>query len=166
MIDQAFGIIVSFVLIGIGLTFGVLAVGITVKLVEAYQASFRSRTWMTTRGQITHSETVWVGARARSPRPVIKYIYEVDGTKYEGQRVVFEYRNLYSREAVAQILKEYPIGAAPPVYYDPNKPQDSTLRQAHVGLVLGQLVAATLLLPMILCLAAGTIGFVETLGAR
>ena len=112
-----------------------LEAGITVKLVEAYRASLRSRTWMSTRGQITHSETVWVGARARSPRPEINYTYEVGGTKYEGQRIVFEYRHLYSREAVDQILKEYPVGA-------------------------------TLLLPMILCLAAGTIGLVETLGAR
>jgi hypothetical protein len=166
MIDQALGIFVSLVLIGIGLAFGVLAAGITVKLVEAYQASLRSRTWMTTRGQITHSETVWVGIRARSPRPEIHYTYEVGGMKYEGQRIVFEYRNLYSREAVDQILKEYPVGATMPLYYDPNKPQDSTLRQTYVGLASGLIIGATLLLPMILCLAAGAIGFVETLGAR
>ena len=166
MIDQAIGIFVSLVLIGMGLAFGALAAGITVKLVEAYRASLRSRTWMTTRGQITHSETVWVGIRARSPRPEIHYTYEVGGTKYESQRIVFEYRNLYSREAVDQILKEYPVGATVPVYYDPNKPQDSTLRQAYVGLASGLIVGATLLLPMFLCLAAGAIGFVETLGAR
>ena len=166
MIDQAFGIFVSLVLIGFGVTFGVLAVGITIKLIEAYRASIRSRTWMTTRGQITDSKTVWVGARARSQRPEINYTYEVGETKYEGKRIVFEYRNLYTREAVDQILKEYPVGVRMPVYYDPNKPQDSTLRQTHVGVASGLIVGATLLLPMILCLAAGIIGFVETLGAR
>jgi hypothetical protein len=166
MIDQAFGIFISLVLIGFGLAFGALAAGITVRLVEAYQASIRSRTWMTTRGQITHSETVWVGARARSPRPKIHYTYEVGGTNYEGRRFEFEFRHLYSREAVDQILKEYPVGATLPVYYDPDKPQDSTLRQKNVGLASGLIVSATLLLPMSLCLAAGAIGFVETLGAR
>jgi hypothetical protein len=164
MIDQEFGIFVSFVLIGIGLAFGVLAAGISIKLVEAYRASIRSRTWMTTRGQITHSETVWVGARARSAAR--DQLHMRLGTKYEGQRIVFEYRHLYWREAVDLILKEYPVGAPMPVYYDPNKPQDSTLRQTHVGLASGLIVGATLLLPMILCLAAGIIGFVETLGAR
>ena len=166
MIDQVLGIFVSLVLICVGLAFGVLAAGITVKLVEAYQASFSSRTWMTTRGQITHSKTVWVGARARSPRPEINYTYEVGETKYEGKRIVFEYRNLYTRDDVDQILKEYPVGATMPVYYNPNKPQDSTLRQGHVGLVSGLIVGAMLLLPMLLCLAAGIIGFGETLGVR
>ena len=109
---------------------------------------------------------MWVGARARSPQPEIDYTYEVGVTKYEGQRIIFKYRHLYSREAVDQILKEYPVGAMMPVYYDPNKPQDSTLRQTNVGLASGLIVGATLLLPLTLCLAAGTIGLVETLGAR
>lgn len=109
---------------------------------------------------------IWVGARSRSPRPKLQYAYEVGGTAYKGERIVFEYSHVYSREAVDEILQQYPIGAKVPVYFDPANPGESTLRQAHVGIGSGLLVGAMLLLPMALCLGAGLIGFVESLGAR
>lgn len=164
MIEQALGFGVSLGLIGMGLTFGGLAVGISIRLVEAYLAAVRSRTWLSTRGQITHSATVWVGARAKSPRPELRYTYTVGGTQYTGQRLVFEYWHLYTHAAAEQILREYPVGAPVAVYYNPNKPQESTLRQTHIGIVYGLVVSAMLLLPTGLCLAAGVIGFVEMLG--
>lgn len=166
MSDQASGILVSLALIGVGATFGLLAVGIAVKLIGAYRASIRSRQWPTTPGCITRSDTVWVGARSRSPRPEITYTYEVDRTTYEGRRIQFEYSHVYSREAVEEILREYPVGAAPRVYYDPTNPRESTLRQAQVGVVSGLIVGAILLLPMALCLGAGLVGFMETLRTR
>ncbi len=166
MSDQVSGILLSLVLVGIGVTFGVLAVGIAVKLVGAYRASIRSREWPTTPGRVTHSEMVWVGARSRSPRPEIKYTYVVDRTPYEGRRILFEYSHVYSREAVEEMLKEYPVGATAQVYYDPANPQESTLRQAHVGVVSGLIVGVMLVLPMALCLGAGLVGFLESLKAR
>lgn len=166
MIDQALGILVSLALIGLGLTCGVLAAGIAVRLVTAYRASIRSRSWKVTQGRITHSEMIWVGARSRSPRPKVKYAYAIEGTPYEGRRIVFEYSHVYSREAVEPILNAYPIGATVPVYYDPDRPQDSTLRQTHLGILEGLVFGAMLLLPTALCLAAGAIGLVDTLGVR
>ncbi len=166
MSDQVSGLLVSLVLIGIGATFGVLSTGIAVKLVGSFRASIRSRNWPTTPGLITHSELIWVGARNRSPRPKLKYAYKVEGTAYEGERIVFEYSHVYSREAVEETLQQYPVGAKMPVYYDPANPGESTLRQAHVGIGSGLLVGVILLLPMALCLGAGLIGLFESLGAR
>ena len=163
MIDQVFGILISLGLVGVGLTLGGLAVGMALRLARAYQAAVRSRSWPTTPGRITHSETVWVGARTRSPRPDIRYTYEVGAQTYVGQRIAFEYSHVYSREAAEQVLKQYPVGATPSVYYDPDQPAESTLKQSHVGLVSGLAVAVMLLLPMALCLAAGAIGFADTL---
>ena len=166
MADQTMGVLVSLALIGLGLTFGVLAAGMARKLVEASRTSVRSRTWLSTPGRITHSELIWVGGRSRSPRPEVRYAYRVAGAPYEGQRIAFEYSHTYSREEAEEILQEYSPGAAPLVYYDPTDPRESTLRQASLGLVSGLMVASTLLLPMALCLVAGFIGFVESLGLR
>ncbi len=166
MFDQASGVLLSLALIALGLTFGALAAGMVRKLVEASRASVRSRTWLSTPGRITHSEMVWVGGRARSPRPDVRYAYEVAGTPYEGRRIVFEYSHTYSRAEAEKVLQEYRPGSTPLVYYDPTDPQASTLRQTNVGLGSGLMVAAILLLPMALCLAAGIVGFVESLGLR
>lgn len=151
---------------GSTITFGVLAAGIAVKLLEAYRTSLRSRNWPTTPGLITHSEMIWVGARSRSPRPKIVYAYEVDGTAHEGERIEFEYSHVYSREAVEKLLQQYPVGAKAPVYYDPANPRESTLRQTQVGIGSGLIVGVMLLLPTALCLGAGLIGFWESLGFR
>ncbi len=166
MVDQVFGILIAIGLVGAGLAFGVLAAGIALRLARAYRSSIRSRVWSTTQGRITRSETVWVGGRTRSPRPDISYTYEVGAQTFVGQRIAFEYGHVYSRESVEQLLKEFPVGATPQVYYDPDRPQESTLRQSHVGLMSGLVVGALLLLPMALCLAAGAIGLADTLAIR
>ncbi len=156
----------SLALMAVGLILGGLAIGVMIRIIGAFRASHRSRTWRITRGRITHSEKVWVGARTRSPRPEIRYAYDVDGTTYEGSRIVFEYSHVYSADAVDQVLKAYPVGAGTDVYYDPNQPVESTLRPGHVGLVTGLLVGAVLLLPTSLCLGVGVIGFLDTVGMR
>lgn len=166
MVDQIFGILISLGLLGAGVTFGVLAIGIALRLARAYRAAVRSRTWSTTQGRITRSENTWVGSRTRSPRPVIEYTYEVASRTYVGNRIVFEYVHVYSRESAEQFLKTYPVGITVPVYYDLENPEESTLQQTHLGLWSGLFVGAMLLLPMALCLAAGAYGLADTLTPR
>ena len=144
MLDQTMGIVISLALVAVGLIFGGLAIGAMIRIIGAFRASYRSRTWRITRGRITHSDKVWVGARTRSPRPEIRYAYDVDGATCEGSRIVFEYSHVYSADAVDQLLKAYPVGASTDVYYDPNQPGESTLRPGHVGLATGLMVGALL----------------------
>ena len=116
-------------------------------------------TWPSTPGHIEKADIIWVGARSFSPRPVITYTYRVDGVPYTGNRIAFEFAHVYSRDEANAILRSFPAGSQPLVYYASAHPQESTLEPQTRGFAMGLLVSLILLFsPTAFCLCVGIIG--------
>ena len=122
-------------------------------------------TWPSTPGHIEKADIIWVGARSFSPKPVITYTYRVDGVPYTGNRIAFEFAHVYSRDEANAILRSFPAGSQPLVYYASAHPQESTLEPQTRGFAMGMLVSLILLFsPATFCLCVGVVGLVETVG--
>jgi hypothetical protein len=160
MMGSINALVLSLGLIAIGLIFSALALAVVVKSLQAWRDAARSKNWPATQGQVTGATIVWSGVRRKFPRPQVQYNYQVNGVVYTGNRVAFEFGHLYTREAVEKIIQRYPVNAPANVYYDPNRPGDSTLEQTHHGVADGWLVGVVLLLsPAALCMALTTLFF-------
>ncbi len=73
----------------------------------------------------------------------VAYDYTVDGTPFSGNTVRFGNHAGALAKAEADVAK-YPAGAPVEVYYDPAKPQTSTLESGQSGLSVWGLVLAIL----------------------
>jgi hypothetical protein len=62
----------------------------------------------------------------------VHYHYTVDGVEYHSTRLRFLQRSS-SSEWAAGVLRRFPAGAHPPVFYDPRAPGESTLIQGLEG---------------------------------
>lgn len=80
-----------------------------------------SATWPTTQGIVETSASSVVRRRLNVR---IVYTYEVPATHYRSGRVAF---GSYSPEAGRRWLKQYPVGAAASVHFDPKNPAISVL---------------------------------------
>ena len=75
---------------------------------------------------------------------VVKYVFEADGRRQEGQRISLS--EDVGNYQVAEKLKRYPVGAQVTVYYDRNRPNDSVLerdlplRSIEIAILVGILV--------------------------
>jgi hypothetical protein len=74
--------------------------------------------------------------------PRLRYAYEVDGRRYEGERIRFgQIRE--SERGARKVLEQYPAGSPVEVRYDPANPAEATLeaKTAGLGLMLFGLAA-------------------------
>lgn len=100
-----------------------------------------SSTWVQTEGMITLSEFIDNPPR-RDDEARIRYIYEVDGERYEGSSLLPA--PLAYGDAQEEVkVREYPSGSTATIYYDPLRPEVSALergrptRLTYIGLALG-----------------------------
>lgn len=103
--------------------------------------------WPTTEGQILESKMEKGTSGTGSNRtiqwyPTVKYQYEVDGSTYEGDRIIFG----SSAELLSSTLDRYPVGATVNVFYNPDNPESAVLQTGstssmYLYVVLGPILA-------------------------
>lgn len=114
--------------IGIGLWFLILHLSAAVRCLK-------SKSWSSVEGTIiTSSIDEEVSRDPDSERKInyrlrISYSYEVGGARYVSSRVAFDESTgyIFTKKETSKRQARYPTGKQIKVYYDPNKPQRSTL---------------------------------------
>jgi hypothetical protein len=96
----------------------------------AYRQS--TQTWQITTGTVLMSsvQSSYSG-RSHSTYPVVVYQYEVNGERYQSQRIKAGEQFINVRvigQAEATVTK-YPIGATVTVYYNPSNPAEAVLER-------------------------------------
>jgi Protein of unknown function (DUF3592) len=105
-----------------------------------------STAWPTTSGKITTSavasETFRVEEDSRDSRlrfetryrPVINYVYRVDGYDHYGSGIAGSWTLLHDAPAAAQaVVDAYPVGRDVAVYYDPARPRTAVLDRGNAA---------------------------------
>ena len=151
------------VVVATGLWFGYFAVLITFEQIQAWRLARQSVDWASTSGIIQTSEIILEGVKERE-QPHITYTYQVNGIKYEGNRINFSFAQVFSKKEAEDVLVPYPPQAMITVYYDPDQPAQSTLEQRHTGLAGGLAIGLIIFLPTCLCLATGFAGLTGKVG--
>jgi Protein of unknown function (DUF3592) len=113
-----------------------------------------STAWPTASGKITAaavaSETLRVGEESRDSRPrfetryrpVINYVYRVDGHDYYGSGIAGSGTLLHATPTAAQaVVDAYPVGRDVAVYYDPARPRTAVLARGNASGTTVPLVA-------------------------
>jgi hypothetical protein len=98
--------------------------------------AFQSRNWPSVEGKIIHSsireEITGKGGRppTRIYYPEIKYVYNVNGQRFEGYNLLYEQEGppVLQREIVAKDLESLGVGQTVMVFYDSQVPNRSCLR--------------------------------------
>jgi hypothetical protein len=116
-----------FMLLGfLGLGLWCLALG-TAKALEG----FKSCDWPVAKGRIVVSrvEQMQTAQKIRVARLCLNldYLYEVDGTGYEGHRVNVGWSCFGSETRIKELLARYPSGSEVEIRYDPARPERSLL---------------------------------------
>ena len=95
-----------------------------------------SREWPTTEGVITRSLIVQHHPRGsekhgyaqrREYEVRVEYSYDVEGTRYGGDRLRIRPNRYQGERSAKRELAKYPAGQKVKVYYDPEKPERSVL---------------------------------------
>jgi hypothetical protein len=96
----------------------------------AYRQS--TQTWHSTTGTILMSsvQSSYSG-RSHSTYPVVVYQYEVNGQRYQSQRIKAgeQFLNVRVIGQAEATVNRYPIGATATVYYNPANPSESVLER-------------------------------------
>ncbi len=91
--------------------------------------------WPTVEGEIVHSEATSKWSTDSQGHAVMRYKadihfrYTVDGKTYDGKRITFLSAIIDTAAKAQALCDRYPLGARPPVYYNPKKPEDSVLER-------------------------------------
>jgi hypothetical protein len=87
------------------------------------------------RSQSTDSD----GSVSHSYYPEIRYLYQVMGSEYQGDKIAFGPKTGGSRSRAEKAIAKYPAGANVMVYYQPDKPAKAVLERtiSKVSLVMG-----------------------------
>jgi hypothetical protein len=80
-------------------------------------------------GEIKSSKIYDAGiGKNQIKKPIVKYIYLVNGTQYQGGNIYFDDENSRSKLSYTnQMVSKYPAGKQALVYYNPAEPQSSVL---------------------------------------
>lgn len=81
---------------------------------------------------VEHEDTDSEGGSTVTFEPVVEYQYAVMGQPFTGKRIAFG-ANRFNYKKAVEIAARYPIGARVNVYYNPDKPKDSTLETTASG---------------------------------
>jgi len=85
----------------------------------------------------------------------LRYAYRVGCQTYFGRRYYFGSKNAFDRE----VLNRYPAGSRHPVFYDPKRPDRSTLQTGFHPRLWFWIIVAMILCPVFwLALVAGLVG--------
>jgi hypothetical protein len=107
---------------------GVIALMIWLTNTQAMEAAMN---WPTTSGVVTESNIRWdppeTGNDYGAFSPILHYSYNVSGTQFEGDRIVFGIFAFRYQSNAQDFINNYPIGKSVIVHYDPNNPQSSIL---------------------------------------
>lgn len=106
---------------------GVIVFGCTIAM-----DALASSSWPTTDGLVisTGVDETSSGTgtrRSRGYRPSVRYAYEVDGMRHEGDRISFADEVSKTRSHATLVINRYPVNAAVTVAYDPDDPGTSVL---------------------------------------
>jgi Protein of unknown function (DUF3592) len=95
---------------------------------KVYQG-YKTNHWKTVSGEIKSSKIYDEGmGKNRIKKPIIKYIYLVNGAQYQGGNIYFDDENSRSKLSYTnQMVSKYPVGKQALVYYNPSEPQSSVL---------------------------------------
>jgi hypothetical protein len=96
----------------------------------AYRQS--TQTWLSTTGTVLMSSVQWKHTgNSSSTYPVVVYQYEVNGQRYQSQRIKAgeQFLNVRVMGQADATVNRYPIGATVTVYYDPKNPAESVLER-------------------------------------
>lgn len=105
-----------------------------------------STNWPSTSGTITDSHITESVSTSDDNnityyRPAISYKYEVIGTSYESNRLMFGAAQSGSRGGAQTVVAKYPVGSAVTVYYNPVDPKEAVLerqsKSTNVTMILG-----------------------------
>jgi hypothetical protein len=133
MPGKTFILLFSLVVFAFALGLAALAVSKVVTAIKNGRAARSSRRWPSVSGHIIRARVREGPDGPTSFRPVVEYKYEVDGVKYQGDRLDFDDGEDYASSAAEKIVARYEKGAPVTVYYDPSDPQKSALLQKQVG---------------------------------
>ncbi|SIQ18143.1 DUF3592 domain-containing protein [Aquipseudomonas alcaligenes] len=92
-----------------------------------------SREWPTTEGVITASriDRQLADSAYRSGYEYevrVEYSYQVDGVRYQGNRLRIQPAEYSSASSARRELMQYPVGGKVRVYYNPQQPERSLLK--------------------------------------
>ncbi|MDF1755155.1 MAG: DUF3592 domain-containing protein [Verrucomicrobiales bacterium] len=91
--------------------------------------------WPQTDGEIISSEVKkrvrqnanQSGVRRMLYKPEITYEFEVDGNRYESEKIAFGDSSFFTKGPAAKIQSQYPVGKAVTVNVNPARPRQSVL---------------------------------------
>jgi hypothetical protein len=98
-----------------------------------------AESWPTCAGKVLSCEVVEEESRDREGHtstwynPVVRYAYTAGGRELESQRLRFGNYRSASRKKAEAALAPYPVGAAPMVRYNPDKPDECVLETRKPG---------------------------------
>ncbi len=103
----------------------------------AFLRTFEARSWTPTEATVLHAEVVrsrTQSSKGRSStvyRPAIAYAYEVDGTRYEGDRFAAATFSSSNLDSARRAVEEHPAGSRATVWVDPADPSRSVFSDPH-----------------------------------
>jgi hypothetical protein len=143
------GMLLGLICVGIFvLAFGGAGVFLIYRTRKNKQQADASQSWPSAVGQVIEAEvqhgtsTDSEGDRNDSYTPHIRYIYQINGADYSGDKISFGFVIGYGSESKARaILMKYPVGQQVTVFYDPADPGKAVLERkaggSTVGIILG-----------------------------
>jgi len=92
--------------------------------------AWASRDWPSAAGTVESAEVdAWHqstrAARGDRFQPIIRYAYEVEGTRYTGDRRRFGEKPMHERAKARAVTRRYPAGSEIQVYYEPSDPANA-----------------------------------------
>ena len=115
--------------------FAGIGIFMLVKYFQDKKKSEESQAWSATSGQITesyvresHSQDS-DGITTTSYYAEVRYLYQVMGVEYSGDKVSFGGKVGGSRGKANETTVQYPVGKNVTVYYDPNNHEDAVLER-------------------------------------
>lgn len=147
----------------VALPFLIIALVFFLLWIRARRQVSVARGWPTTTGRVlsaevekrrSHSST---GGYSTSYYPVIHYEYQVNGKRYQNNRLTINEIGLGMYGRVQKKVDQYPPGSRVQVYYNPDDPYESVLEtRAPAGGIY--LFVAVLIVVILACTAAFTLG--------
>ncbi|TVQ32073.1 MAG: DUF3592 domain-containing protein [Phycisphaeraceae bacterium] len=125
----------------------VVLFGLGILIVAMYNQS-RAASWPTTDGVVTRSEVETLRTSdGQELRPIVKFVYSVEGVEHIGDRISFSGFSSGGRSAAELTVAAHPVGEKVVVRYDPADPSRSALR---VGVGAMELIGALFMMTFLI----------------
>lgn len=96
-----------------------------------------SENWPAVEGMVVESSVAASRDQGRQRfRPVVRYHYEIDGQRYEGNRIQWDASEGHRKYTRARrMLDRYRSGSRVKVHYDPQRPTSAVLQTGHAAVI-------------------------------